>query len=1223
MRRGIALGLVVVAAAFGSPSRVDAATPPSLRPGGPPVVDGLRVLAGSLHDHTTDSDGDTPSPQLAAWYKAHHGELGLDFATLTDHSDFFPASYNTPTAPLAWRRQAALSQQLSDTNFSLLRGFEFTNDQQNHLNVIGSQNWVSRATIGDGTLSMKPFYTWLTTPPTADPTGNGVGIGGGDGYGQFNHPGDKGALNWDDYTFDAAAAQRMATIEIHGSQGKSASDRNDSDAGWYWFALAKGWTVSPVMDFDFHDWAKDGVITTAQPGKDCGVKGYLFCQRTLVLAADNTRPEILNALRLRRTTASELPDLWATLRGPGGAWQGGTVAATPGSTITLHVDAASDTETIQSIDIIGDRGLEPDHFFDGDNIDSIDDYSHSQLTPSYVVQKFRYILSGGHATQKHRVDAAPKAAVVATLPVNGHRVAQDVTVRVPTAPSARPDGRHFFYAVVHTTNNGRAWTGPMLTATPPQGAWISGDTHVHDDHSSDGSALRQGISQGMPGNNSVADQIGQAERTGLGFLPLTDHRTYDQMWDPLWTSDKLVLVPGEEANGSPHATVLGASDEIVDGANPAGSAPYRHFQQSIWETHAMNGSWGTAHPDDSEWDNGKPIANASAVGVDTVSVWNRDSDPDVEIDYAENRWNRGYRFGVVGESDDHFKELWAVAGPGMPTTWVFAPQPTERGIVAGLRSGRTSVSSGPGGSIVTLTADMDGDGVFEAVGGDEVTAVPGAKARLKVRVQNSAGATVLVSGAPGRRVAPIATFRPLVNDKTYIVPIDGSRGWYRAEVRGPIAPAALRSHNYEPTNELRALTTPLFVDHSTRATPMPEVPMPPAASTGDAASTAVETPGAFTGFTDVAQVGADTHVVAETDADGGAQVAYQRLRSGALDGPRIVLSDVASSARFPAVAARGNDVWVVWQDEIGDQKPHRTDIVARHSADGGRTWDAERHLTNDGHAQRPAIALTNDGMPLVAWQDNVGGAFDIWTRILGLEKNATNVSAAGKTVENGNGVDTRSAIYPASLFPSLAVAPDGHVAVGWQDNRSDIDPGWTGGMHGEGTAPDDWEVFVASRLPTSRWTPPKNVSRDRFRADRHPSIAYGGASDLFAAWDSKELRESGVNAALRVAHTVAGAWVPPTALAFDAAAMSTRPQLTRVGDAVRAVWQDTRSADWRWSVWTSLLSPAGATEARRVTGPGNSLMPAIDGVAVSFTSDRHAARTQRDQTQGAFVVGVS
>ena len=87
----------------------------------------------------------------------------------------------------------------------------------------------------------------------------------------------------------------------------------------------------------------------------------------------------------------------------------------------------------------------------------------------------------------------------------------------------------------------------------------------------------------LPGNLPVADQIGHGERIGLDFMPLTDHRTSDQHWDPGWKSSNLLLIPGEEANGSPHAIVLGAVDTVVDGANPPGSAGSRHVQQSIWD----------------------------------------------------------------------------------------------------------------------------------------------------------------------------------------------------------------------------------------------------------------------------------------------------------------------------------------------------------------------------------------------------------------------------------------------------------------------------------------------------------------------------------------------------------------------------------------------------------------------------------------------------------------
>ena len=192
-----------------------------------------------------------------------------------------------------------------------------------------------------------------------------------------------------------------------------------------------------------------------------------------------------------------------------------------------------------------------------------------------------------------------------------------------------------------------------LAATASQ--WLNGDTHVHDDHSADGSLLRQTIGQGSPGNLAVGGQILEGELMGLDFMPLTDHRTYDQHYDPEWQSGKLLLVPGEEANGSPHATVLGAVDSIVQGAVPPGQSSVRLVQQSLWDAHAQGASWGTAHPDDGETNaDGTPNANASAVGIDTVETWNRASSPDAEIDYAENRWNRGFRFGVAGACDAHF-----------------------------------------------------------------------------------------------------------------------------------------------------------------------------------------------------------------------------------------------------------------------------------------------------------------------------------------------------------------------------------------------------------------------------------------------------------------------------------------------------------------------------------------------------------------------------------------
>ena len=156
-------------------------------------------------------------------------------------------------------------------------------------------------------------------------------------------------------------------------------------------------------------------------------------------------------------------------------------------------------------------------------------------------------------------------------------------------------------------------------SSTPAGTWLRGDLHVHDDHSSDGSQPRQRNKDKAKGNVTVADQIGQATRMGLQFLPLTDHRTFDQQYDPLWESSSLLLIPGEEANGSPHATALGGADSIVQGAARPDRPGFTRVQQAVWDAHSQDAIWTVAHPDDGEMNaDGTPNDLANVQGVNLI-----------------------------------------------------------------------------------------------------------------------------------------------------------------------------------------------------------------------------------------------------------------------------------------------------------------------------------------------------------------------------------------------------------------------------------------------------------------------------------------------------------------------------------------------------------------------------------------------------------------------------
>jgi hypothetical protein len=772
---------------------------------------------------------------------------------------------------------------------------------------------------------------------------------------------------------------------------------------------------------------------------------------------------------------------------------------------------------------------------------------------------------------------------------------------------------------------------------PPRGMWLAGDTHVHDDHSSDGSLPRQLSHQTLPGNLPVADQIGQAERTGLDFVPLTDHRTYDQVWDPGWTSGKLLLLPGEEANGSPHAIVLGAIDNVVDGANPPGSAAFRHVQQSIWDARSQDASWHQAHPDDGEYTRaGGPNANASAVGAHNIEVLNVASDPDAEVDYAETRWNRGFVTGVTAASDCHFRELWGIAGPGQPTTWVFAAQRSVRAVLDALRAGRTTVSNSITGPFLTIEGDLDGDGVFEAMGGDEVLLASRRlhpRASLRVRVQRGPGTRLLVYSAPGRSAGPILDITIASDDEAHVIgpALAADHAWYRAEVRSP---GQVSGQDADPTlpDQLRAAVSPLFLSVREPATPAPEIPLPGAAAGRDGAVPLIGWERGFAGFADVAVAGHRTHVVAQRNHAGRTTIVYQQADEGGPGGQEFELSEGSGTAALPRVAAAGRDVWVVWQDERGHEQPHQPNIYLRHSRDEGESFGPALQLTaTTGRSVQPAIAVWR-GLPVVAWADNSAtGAFDAYAQVVGADAAPVNVSAPGKAVSAGNpAADARSPRFPASLWPSLATRANGEIVVAWQDDRFDPDPLWTGhtpppGQPASGgTDPDNWQILASTRTGAT-WGPAVQVSVSATSSDRHPTVTADSAGGLLVAWDSGALQSSGANLSVRSSRSADGGltWAPSQPVALDPDAMSQRPRLSQDRDGtVRAVWFDSRSADWRWKVLTATFDPqAGWSQPTQLTISGNATYPAAAAGFVVFTGDRDA-RSQRDGTQRVFLVAA-
>ncbi|HEY2552102.1 MAG TPA: sialidase family protein [Streptosporangiaceae bacterium] len=469
-----------------------------------------------------------------------------------------------------------------------------------------------------------------------------------------------------------------------------------------------------------------------------------------------------------------------------------------------------------------------------------------------------------------------------------------------------------------------------------------------------------------------------------------------------------------------------------------------------------------------------------------------------------------------------------------------------------------------------------------------------------------------------------------------LLTLPADQSWFRVELRSP---GSLPGIDSDPTlpDQLRGATSPVFISVREPAEPQPEIQLPAADSGRDGASLLIGDQAGFAGFADVAVSGGVSHVVAEVHAEHQARVAYLRADGhGNGQGPQV-LSGASGTARSPRVAASGRDVWVVWQDELGQEQPHRPSIFLRHSSNGGHSFGPAVQLsdsTGTGLAIHPAIALLDAGHPVVSWADNSAGAFDVFALVVGIDQAPVNISAAGKVIDPGNrAADARSPRFPASLFPSVTVTGDRRIVVAWQDDRFDADPLWTGhtpppGQPASGgTDPDNWQILASSRpAGAAGWGPAVQVSVVTDAADRHPSIVADSSGTLIASWDSKALQSSGANLSLRSSHSADGGatWSPFEQVAFDADAMSQRARLSRDGDgAVRAVWYDSRSADWRWKVFTARRDQqAGWGSPQQLTTLGNGTFPAADGGVVVFTSDRGAARTQRDATQQVFLTRI-
>jgi DNA/RNA endonuclease YhcR with UshA esterase domain len=285
-------------------SLTDLPPPPPAPPAPASLPGGMWAYFGCLHSHSTYSDGSGPPRYAYAVGRANK----LHFLALTDHGYYLN---DAQWADILAQAEAATV----DGTFVGLRGFEWTGREEGHITVLETGGYVSRDDPGYDTLD--EFYTWLTSQPEA--------------IAQFNHPFPDSDFN--DFAYHPAADAAIVLQEV----GNGSRNQYFTFEGEYLRSLYAGWHVGATNNGDTEtpDWGADTP------------------HRTGVVARALTKDDVLEALRARRTFATEDRNLALALRA-GESWMGSTIPKAPAITFSVDVvDPDGESVTLE----LFDRGL--------------------------------------------------------------------------------------------------------------------------------------------------------------------------------------------------------------------------------------------------------------------------------------------------------------------------------------------------------------------------------------------------------------------------------------------------------------------------------------------------------------------------------------------------------------------------------------------------------------------------------------------------------------------------------------------------------------------------------------------------------------------------------------------------------------------------------------------------------------------------------------------------
>ena len=123
----------------------------------------------------------------------------------------------------------------------------------------------------------------------------------------------------------------------------------------------------------------------------------------------------------------------------------------------------------------------------------------------------------------------------------------------------------------------------------------------------------------------------------------------------------------------------------------------------------------------------------------------------------------------------------------------------------------------------------------------------------------------------------------------------------------------------------------------------------------------------------VAVDGNNVYVVYQDDVYGNNEIILKKSIDGGNTWTNTRLTTNSGNSQAPDIAVNGNNVYVVYQDDVYGPA-YSNEIILKKSIDGGSTWTNVRLTTNSGNSQAPKIAVSGSNV-YVVYQDDVYGRY--------------------------------------------------------------------------------------------------------------------------------------------------------------------------------------------------------------------------------------------------------